>query len=1047
MISQHGFFVTMFMKIILLGSVVAGANDQPRDEFMNSSQPFVIIPHMTAPKIDGLLDEQEWRQGVAVSSFSLSDGSRLAKEQTICYTGYDNDNIYFLIHMNEFALDPKSNQREAFKATLKGKQAHIWFDDSAEIRISSPANPLKIYYLGVNANAATYMTTITLNKDGSPKKQDEWMPDIKIKTSINDGYWIAEIAIPFKDLGGRFEANTPCGRLNINRFEQRLGETSSWSSLRGNIHAYAQYGYFSISDRVPAIHFYGIPDISPGENSFTVDLFSPTASKGVMKTVVLNETKSSETFQSFNIKAHELQMVATTFNTSSPNKDWVQVFLYDIEDNLLYRTAQNKYAANTTVTRVSELTWEGKFSGKSNPSIFINGNKISPDDKTKGILKPGLNLLALHIPPDSKITGGFVIGGESVCLDSTWRFTKRIDVDWEKIKYDDSKWKNIDPSSLKQSQDTDLYLRKIILVDASKRYPLFPDDTIYLSHGGAYGFLLMPVDIPHWNPKTTCRGYRIIIDVPKGIDLINVCGKLGRTFRVNPQHWKEADSYSFSLIGEIPRGKDIYNRYIITSMDTFPLSQDTRYVFGNYNACHITIKATEEATLWDNNVLKTIFYKCEAMDGYVQEIDNALNVKILPPLNGMVPKNITISLGGQFSQLDFMADKSALFKLIDTVKSAGFNEIQYSGDADVRGKTGIKTYQFSSIFRGKSATLPPDLIDTAELDNAFPENRQVGQEGKIRKRTCRSFIVSNKDARNLLKKTIARTCSRTSGPSSIFMDWEVPPIKKTPNKSDIKIQDEDSCYCKNCLEDFRNKYKINEPVSVEIIVDKYIEQWIDFQTTLTADWFALVSEGVHECGKELMAYSGYQDAYTREYYGIDWKKIAPHIDRAYSGYGRSIESINATKQALQGKPLCGGVLSVKLSPVISSSAEMLRRIIDCDGGVLCWWEDGYDAKKLAQVAKVSGFVSLYEDFFVKGKNVNDCIMCPLKDAVEVRQMDNKYLVICLNEGTQPLTVPLTFSKAVKHMQDAESLKQCDINQAMAVLIPSGEFKAFLFELQ
>jgi len=53
-------------------------------------------------------------------------------------------------------------------------------------------------------------------------------------------------------------------------------------------------------------------------------------------------------------------------------------------------------------------------------------------------------------------------------------------------------------------------------------------------------------------------------------------------------------------------------------------------------------------------------------------------------------------------------------------------------------------------------------------------------------------------------------------------------------------------------------------------------------------------------------YSGYQGKRTREHYGVDWARLAPHLDFAIAGYGGDRARIVDTLEALDGVPFMGG---------------------------------------------------------------------------------------------------------------------------------------------
>lgn len=115
-----------------------------------SDLPFVAIPRMAAPAVDGRLGDSEWQGAAQIGDFVLLDGSRLAREQTTCFLGHDEQALYFGCRMAAYALDPGSNQEHAFKDQLHGKQVPVWEDDSVEIRFSLPGAPNTVFPAAAN---------------------------------------------------------------------------------------------------------------------------------------------------------------------------------------------------------------------------------------------------------------------------------------------------------------------------------------------------------------------------------------------------------------------------------------------------------------------------------------------------------------------------------------------------------------------------------------------------------------------------------------------------------------------------------------------------------------------------------------------------------------------------------------------------------------------------------------------------------------------------------------------------------------------------------
>ena len=281
----------------------------------------------------------------------------------------------------------------------------------------------------------------------------------------------------------------------------------------------------------------------------------------------------------------------------------------------------------------------------------------------------------------------------------------------------------------------------------------------------------------------------------------------------------------------------------------------------------------------------------------------------------------------------------------------------------------------------------------------------------------------------------------------LFNDYEYPAYAKNPKD----IPRVNACFCPYSLERFRKKMNIPEPVTVELIGKKYLKQWIDYQCTRVGEQMRLGYEASHECGKKFSSYCAYQSDYSITHYTFDYNKTGRWVDEAAAGYGRPLNSIRDTRKALKGKPLLGGILSVPANKVISPAAILLRRILDCGGGVLCWWEDAYDARKLYQVAQASALVAEYEDFFLAGaldnKELEKIIESPGLDNMYLCKYQNRYLLILVNENQLPVQIPVKFLKPLKSIKYVLNKKSLIKTNNPVILVKGGHYAALIFELE
>jgi len=185
------------------------------------------------PKIDGLIEESCWNNIQPVSGFFQFDPINGAKasEETLVWTVYDQNNIYFAFLM-------KDSRPERIWAELTPRNAYENNDSITVI--------LDTY------NDKRTSIKFTVNPKGVQKNSVEtiWKSSAVIRS---DG-WSAEMAIPFKSLRFSVEENQVWG-INFERYIHRLNETDYWTDVDRDKPRLHQMGELS-----------GLSGIRPGYN-------------------------------------------------------------------------------------------------------------------------------------------------------------------------------------------------------------------------------------------------------------------------------------------------------------------------------------------------------------------------------------------------------------------------------------------------------------------------------------------------------------------------------------------------------------------------------------------------------------------------------------------------------------------------------------------------------------------------------------------------------------------------------------------------------------
>lgn len=182
--------------------------------------------------IDGVMDEEVWNNLEPVSGFYQIFPSDTSKAQydTEVFITYDDNNVYFLAKC--YSPQDATYQTQSLRRDFGGESFDVFniildtFQDNTN-GFSFGVNPFGVQREGLIANGGQGRNSVRYSWD------NKWNSEAK----IYDGYWIAEIAIPFKTL--RFKDNSKQWNINFYRSDSYVNERSNWTRIPLN---YRQFG-------------------------------------------------------------------------------------------------------------------------------------------------------------------------------------------------------------------------------------------------------------------------------------------------------------------------------------------------------------------------------------------------------------------------------------------------------------------------------------------------------------------------------------------------------------------------------------------------------------------------------------------------------------------------------------------------------------------------------------------------------------------------------------------------------------------------------------
>jgi hypothetical protein len=175
-------------------------------------------------EIDGLLDEQDWRNASLATPFlnKWPMDSGYAEAKTEVKVIYSNEAVY----VSAVNYQKKS---DLVIQTLKRDQEDSFWGSEAFVVLLDPMNQKTMGFLfGVNAGGSQYEASVNIQGSWSRSNENwdnKWFSAVK----VYDDRWVVEMAIPFTAL--RFKEGSSDWGLNFVRADMKHNVYSTWSHV------------------------------------------------------------------------------------------------------------------------------------------------------------------------------------------------------------------------------------------------------------------------------------------------------------------------------------------------------------------------------------------------------------------------------------------------------------------------------------------------------------------------------------------------------------------------------------------------------------------------------------------------------------------------------------------------------------------------------------------------------------------------------------------------------------------------------------------------
>ncbi|MEM6633380.1 MAG: DUF5916 domain-containing protein [Bacteroidota bacterium] len=212
-------FLSIFLVICVFSPISQAQNGE--------TQSTIHIKKTTAPVIlDGVLDDEAWKQAEAANNFwqNFPVDTLRAQNQTEIYMTYDETYLY--VGFKCYA----SNDKYVTQSLRRDYRAGG--SDNITILFDTFNDGMNSFVFGMNPFGVRREALIA---NGGQQRSDfntSWDNKWKGEAKMHEGYWIGEMAIPFKTL--RFKEGSTRWRFNSYRFDTQTNERSTWQRIPQN---------------------------------------------------------------------------------------------------------------------------------------------------------------------------------------------------------------------------------------------------------------------------------------------------------------------------------------------------------------------------------------------------------------------------------------------------------------------------------------------------------------------------------------------------------------------------------------------------------------------------------------------------------------------------------------------------------------------------------------------------------------------------------------------------------------------------------------------
>jgi len=371
-----------------------------------------------AVRVDGRLDEAEWKDGARVGGFVQFEPHRgePAREKTEAYVLYDDRYLYVGFRCND-------SEPSRITAQLNRRDSDLLTDDAVLVVIDTFHDSRSAYFFATNPLGTQYDGRVT---DNGRVVESTWDATWSAASSRFEGGWTAEVGIPLVSLSFHPGKSETWG-LNLGQTCRRLLETSFWAGPLEDRFRISEYGTLSGLDLETAQRRLEVIPYALGQ--FQEGVSSDYAAGGYLRFALTPENLLNATVNPdfATVEADQEQVNLTRFELSLPEKR--QFFL---EGSELYRQRiQTFYSRRIADIRAGARIlgrsrgWQYSALGVASDPLPVEPDSTDLESATYSVFRLQKDILrssTVALTAADRLLGGVHRG--SVGLDSALYFTR-----------------------------------------------------------------------------------------------------------------------------------------------------------------------------------------------------------------------------------------------------------------------------------------------------------------------------------------------------------------------------------------------------------------------------------------------------------------------------------------------------------------------------------------------------------------------------------------------------------------------------------------------